>query len=159
MDLSRFAWCGESLDSALARVERLRDCVREVWPCFSCLLEAQEESGGRRRPVNFVEEGSQCGECHDAGVWDEVLEQEHDEREQARYAAMSLFDGPWPYGFTLALAGRHLYTYGDGAYGWGPVSSATGAVSELVRWATADEAEAWGSDRGVFSAGAVVECV
>lgn len=35
----------------------------------------------------------------------------------------------------------HLYTYGDGVRGWGLVSSTTGAVGELVRWATVAEAE------------------
>lgn len=63
MDPSRFAKPGESLDSALARIERLRTCVHEVQPCFSCLLEAQEESDGLRRPVNFVEDGNQFDDC------------------------------------------------------------------------------------------------
>lgn len=156
MDLSRFARTGESLDSALARIERLRTCVREVWPCISCIAKQREGADLQHRPVNFVEDRNECDDCQHLGEVFEMHELENYEREQARYSAMSLFDGPHPYGFTLSLAGRQLYTYGDGVHGWGPVSTTTGAVGELVRWATAGEAEVWAGDRPVLSAGAVV---
>lgn len=60
--------------------------------------------------------------------------------------------------YILTLDGLALHHYaGQGAYGWGPVSSTTGEPGTLVEWALRAEVEAWAAARAVFCAGAVIE--
>ena len=60
--------------------------------------------------------------------------------------------------YILTLDGLSLHYYaGQGAYGWGPVSSTTGEPGRLVEWTMRDEVEAWAAARPVFCAGAVIE--
>jgi len=60
--------------------------------------------------------------------------------------------------YILTLDGLPLHYYaGQGAYGWGPVSSTTGQPGTLVEWALRAEVEAWAAARPVFCAGAVIE--
>lgn len=59
-------------------------------------------------------------------------------------------------GYTLTLDGLQLHHYGQGVYGWGPVSSTTGALGRPVEWPMRCEAEAWAQAHRVFCVGAVV---
>lgn len=58
--------------------------------------------------------------------------------------------------YTLTLGGLALHHYGQGVYGWGPVSSTTGAPGRLVEWSMRCEVESWMQARPVFCAGAVI---
>lgn len=57
---------------------------------------------------------------------------------------------------TITLDGQALHYYGRGVYGWGPVSSTTGAPGTLVEFQLRCEAEDWIRSHRVFCAGAVV---
>ena len=57
---------------------------------------------------------------------------------------------------TITLHGLALHHYGQGVYGWGPVSSTTGQPGTLVEFRSQAEAEAWMQERRVFCTGAVV---
>lgn len=57
---------------------------------------------------------------------------------------------------TITLNGLALHHYGRGVYGWGPISSTTGAPGTLVEFQLRCEAEDWMQARRVFCAGAVV---
>jgi|LSQX01.2.fsa_nt_gb hypothetical protein len=59
--------------------------------------------------------------------------------------------------YTISLDGKHLHHYGQGVYGWGPVSSTTGQPGRLVEWSMRCEADDWMQARAVFCAGAVVK--
>jgi len=59
--------------------------------------------------------------------------------------------------YCLVLDGLSLHYYaGQGAYGWGPVSSTTGEPGTLVEWYMQCEAEEWMTERRVFCAGAKI---
>ena len=59
--------------------------------------------------------------------------------------------------YILTLDGLPLHHYGQGVYGWGPISSTTGEPGRLVEWALRGEVDAWAAARPVFCAGAVIE--
>lgn len=58
--------------------------------------------------------------------------------------------------YCITLDGLHLHHYGQGVYGWGPVSSTTGQPGQLVEWTLRCEAEEWISKRPVFCSGSTV---
>jgi hypothetical protein len=58
--------------------------------------------------------------------------------------------------YTLTLRGAALHHYGNGVYGWGPTSTTTGLLGQLVEWTMRAEVESWMQARAVFCAGAVV---
>lgn len=59
--------------------------------------------------------------------------------------------------YILTLQGVALHHYGQGVYGWGPISSTTGQPGRLVEWAMRCEAEAWVERQQVFCRDAVIE--
>jgi len=60
--------------------------------------------------------------------------------------------------YCLVMDGLSLHYYaGQGAYGWGPVSSTTGQPGTLVEWHMQCEAEEWMAERRVFCAGAKIK--
>lgn len=58
--------------------------------------------------------------------------------------------------YAIQLTGTALHCYGDGVYGWGPVSSTTGTAGRLVEFTLESEAHDWINKRQVFCAGSVV---
>lgn len=58
--------------------------------------------------------------------------------------------------YAIQLTGTALHYYGEGVYGWGPVSSTTGTAGRLVEFALESEAHDWINKRQVFCAGSVV---
>lgn len=60
--------------------------------------------------------------------------------------------------YRIELNGVALHHYGNGVYGWGPVSSTDGKVGALVEWFLRTEAEDWMQARRVFCTGARVVC-
>lgn len=58
--------------------------------------------------------------------------------------------------YAIQLTGTALHCYGDGVYGWGPVSSTTGTAGRLVEFTLESEAHDWINKRKVFCAGSVV---
>jgi hypothetical protein len=59
--------------------------------------------------------------------------------------------------YTIMLDGLALHRYGQGVYGWGPVSSITGQRGTLVEFQLRSEAEDWMQARRVFCTGATVK--
>ena len=59
--------------------------------------------------------------------------------------------------YTLTLDGHALHYYGQGVYGWGPISTTTGKLGRLVEWLLRSEADYWAKQRAVFCTGAVIE--
>lgn len=59
--------------------------------------------------------------------------------------------------YILTLQGVALHHYGNGVYGWGPISSTTGQPGRLVEWTIRSEVEAWIERRQVFYRDAVIE--
>nr|WP_059392993.1 hypothetical protein [Pseudomonas toyotomiensis] len=59
--------------------------------------------------------------------------------------------------YTLILDGLALHYYGNGVYGWGPISSTTGQPGQRVEWSMRCEAASWMQARTVFCTGAVIE--
>lgn len=59
--------------------------------------------------------------------------------------------------YILTLQGVALHHYGNGVYGWGPISSTTGEPGRLVEWTMRSEVEAWIERRQVFYRDAVIE--
>lgn len=58
--------------------------------------------------------------------------------------------------YTLNLRGLDLHHYGQGVYGWGPVSSTTGQHGRLVEWTMRSEVQSWMQSNPVFCSDAVV---
>ena len=59
--------------------------------------------------------------------------------------------------YIVTLNAVSLHYYGQGVYGWGPISSTTGQPGQLVQWTMREEAQHWIDTRGQFSRGALVQ--
>jgi len=59
--------------------------------------------------------------------------------------------------YVVTFQGVSLHYYGQGCYGWGPLSSTTGQLGQLVQFTLRHEAQHWIDTRGQFSRGAVVQ--
>lgn len=58
--------------------------------------------------------------------------------------------------YTIMLHGLALHCYGQGVYGWGPLSSTTGQRGTLVEFQLRSKAEDWMEGKRVFCRGARV---